>query len=172
MHAVVCAADASDARGRYGGPAARRDATVLLLSDPALSAQILCSAADFPLSITSHRIHLISVAMSKPSAAAAAAAPATPVDLKSSVKSIQGWLASQKPAEAIILAIPLLKDDALEIQAAKDGKQKPLAYNLCAFAGLAYAQTKAWEQAEATFLRATAFDDTQFPAWKVRNSSM
>src|SRR5689334_1012305 len=98
--------------------------------------------------------------MSKPTApSTAAAAAAAPVDLKAAVKSIQGFLATQKPAEAIAPAAPLLKGDALEVQAAKDGKQKPLAYNLCAFAGLAYAQTKAWSEAEATFLRATRFDD-------------
>jgi len=88
-------------------------------------------------------------------------------DLKSTVKAVKAALDGGKPAEAVTLATPLLAGSSLETTAAADGKQKPMAYTLCAFAGLAHLQQKQMDTAEACFKRATQIQADQYPAWKV-----
>jgi len=96
------------------------------------------------------------------------------MDIKAAVKAAKAALDAGRPAEAAAAAKPLLaKAGALEAMVEQDasGKQRTMAYTLCAFAGLALAQLRqqepqAGEEAESAYLRATRLQPEQFPAWK------
>ncbi len=92
---------------------------------------------------------------------------AAAADLKGTVKAVKAALDAGKSADAITLATPLIAGSALETAAQKDAKQRPLAYTLLAFSGLANLQQKQLEPAEACFKRATLIQEDQYPAWKV-----